>query len=168
MTGFRNIAVLAVGFALALPAAAFDVADLSMKELSDGSIIEFESSFCGVVVGDTVPVMLTGEDGDAATVEIVAVASKARNFATPNRGKRNGGDRSAAVSELIGPDGRTVDVTLDSADDGWRTVHTRIELSTGDKLGVNLHSMPCEGEGDGGEGGEDGEGGEEQEDEVLF
>jgi hypothetical protein len=52
-------AVLAAAFALALPAAAFDVAEVSMKELSDGSVIEFESSFCEVVVGDTLPIMLS-------------------------------------------------------------------------------------------------------------
>jgi hypothetical protein len=145
----RNLAVLAIGIALALPAAAFDVAEVSMKELSDGSIIEFESSFCGVMVGDTVSVMLTGVEGDAATAEIVAVSDKARNGATPNRGKKKGGDRTASVTGVIGPDGRTIDITLDAADEGWRTVHTRIELSTGDRLGVNLHSMPCEEEDDG-------------------
>ena len=141
---FRNIVVLATGFALALPAVAFDVAEVSMKELSDGSIIEFESSFCEVVVGDTVPVMLTGDDGDAATAEIVAVSVKTHNGATPNRGRKKGGERTADVSGVIGPDGRTIDVTLDAADEDWHTVHARIELSTGDKLGVNLHSMPCE------------------------
>ena len=155
MTGFRNFTVLAAAFALALPAAAFDVAEVSMKELSDGSIIEFESSFCGVVVGDTVPVMLTGADGDAATAEIVAVSVKTHNGATPNRGKKKGSARTASVSGVIGPDGWTIDITLDAADEGWHTTHARIELSTGDKLGVNLHSMPC-GEDDG-----------EEDDEVL-
>lgn len=158
---FRNIAVLAAAFALALPAAAFDVAEVSMKELTDGSVIEFESSFCGVVVGDTVPIMLTGEDGDAATVEIVAVSVKTRNGATPNRGKKKGGDRTASVFGVIGSDGRTIDLTLDTADEGWHTVHARIELSTGDKLGVNLHSMPCEED-------DKEEEEEEDEDEVLF
>jgi len=159
MIKFRNIAVFAAAFALALPAAAFDVAEVSMKELSDGSVIEFESSFCEVVVGDTVPIMLTGADGDAATAEIVAVSVKTHNGATPNRGKKKGGDRTASVFGVIGPDGRTIDLTLDAADEGWHTVHARIELSTGDKLGVNLHSMPCE-EGDEGEE-------EEDEEEVL-
>ena len=146
--GFRNFAALAAGLALAYPAAAFDVAELSLKELSDGSVIEFESSFCGVVVGDTVPVILTGEEGDAATAEVVAVSVKRHNGATPNRGKNRGGDRTASVSGVIGTDGRTVDLTLDAADPGWHTVHARIELSTGDKLGVNLHSMSCEEDGE--------------------
>ena len=156
MIKIRNIAALAAAFALALPAAASDVAEVSMKELSDGSIIEFESSFCGVSVGDTLPVMLTGEDGDATTAEIVAVSVKTQNGATPNRGKKKGSARTASVSGVIGPDGRTVDITLDAADEGWHTAHARIELSTGDKLGVNLHSMPC------------GDDGGEEEDEVLF
>ena len=159
VTRLHNIGVLVAGFALAFPAAAFEVTELSMKELSDGSIIEFESSFCGVTVGDTIPVMLTGEEGDAATAEVVAASVKTRNGATPNRGKMKGGDRMASVSDVIGSDGRSVDLTLDTADEGWRTVHARVELSTGDTLGVNLHSRPCNG---GGGAGED-DGGE-----VLF
>ena len=59
---------LVLAAALALPALAFEVADISLKELEDGSIVEFESSFCEVVVGDTVSVTLTGTEGDAATV----------------------------------------------------------------------------------------------------
>ena len=54
---------------------------------------------------------------------------------------------------VIGPDGRTIDITLEAADDGWHTAHTRTELSTGDTLGVNLHSKPC---GGGNGGGDDG------------
>jgi hypothetical protein len=153
MLDFRNTAALAAAFALALPAAAFEVTDVSMKELSDGSIIEFESSFCGVSVGDTVQVMLTGEEGDATTAEFVAVSVKTHNGATPNRGKKKGSARTASVFGVIGPDGRTIDITLEAADDGWHTAHTRTELSTGDTLGVNLHSKPC---GGGNGGGDDG------------
>jgi hypothetical protein len=135
---------LVLAAAFALPALAFEVAEISLKELSDGSIVEFESSFCEVVVGDTVSVMLTGVEGDAATAEVVAAYLKARNAATPNRGKKKGGARTASITPIIGADGRSVDITLDDADEGWHTVHARLELSNGDKLGVNLHSTPCE------------------------
>jgi hypothetical protein len=88
--------------------------------------------------------MLTGVEGDAATAEVVAAYLKARNVATPNRGKKRGGARTASITPVIGADGRSVDITLDDADDGWHTAHARLELSNGDKLGVNLHSTPCE------------------------
>ena len=71
-------------------AGAFEVAEISMKELSDLSIVDFESSFCEVVVGDTVTVTLMGTEGDAATATIVAASPKPQNGATPNRGKGNG------------------------------------------------------------------------------
>lgn len=141
----------AIAFGLAVPAASFQVAELSMKELSDLSVVEFESSFCEVVVGDTVSVMLSGAVGDAATAEIVAASIKSRNGATPNRGKQKGGDRTGEIMSVIGADGRSIDITLDAADEGWHTVHVRLELSNGDRLGVNLHSTPCEpddGDGD--------------------
>ena len=140
----RILGFLVLATALALPALAFEVAEISMKQLSDGSIVEFESSFCEVMVGDTVSVMLTGAEGDAATVEVVAAYVKAHNGATPNRGKKRGGARTASITPVIGVDGRSVDITLDAADEGWRTVHARLELSSGDKLGVNLHSTSCE------------------------
>jgi len=41
-----------------------------------------------------------------------------------------------------------VDRALADADDGWRTVQVRLELSRGDELGVNLHSTPREEEED--------------------
>ena len=144
MRNARILGCLVVAAALALPAGAFEVAEISLKELGDGSIVEFESSFCEVVVGDTISVMLGGDEGDAAIVEVVAAYVKAHNGATPNRGKKKGGPRTASITPIIGADGRSVDITLDAADEGWRTVHTRLELSSGDKLGVNLHSNPCE------------------------
>jgi hypothetical protein len=144
MRKIRILGFLVLAAALALPALAFEVAELSMKELEDGSIIEYESSFCEVVVGDTVSVMLTGIEGDAASVEVVAAYVKARNGATPNRGKKKGGPRTGSITPVIGVDGRSVDITLDAADEGWHTVHARLELSSGDKLGVNLHSTPCD------------------------
>jgi hypothetical protein len=147
------LATVAAVFALAAPSAgAFEVSEISMKELSDLSIIDFESSFCEVVVGDTVSVSLMGTEGEAAIATIVAASVKSRNGATPNRGKGKdnvkGGARTGAISSVISADGRAVDVTLTAADDGWHTVHVRLELDTGDKLGVNLHSTPCEEEDD--------------------
>ena len=144
MFKIHTLAVLVAAAALALPAAAFEEAGISLKELSDGSIIEFESSFCDVAVGDTVTVMLMGTAGDAASAEIVAVSVKTNNSATPNKGNKKGGDRIAYVVPVIGMDGRVVDITLDVAEDGWRTVHLHVELSNGDRLGVNLHATPCE------------------------
>jgi len=129
---------------MALPATAFEEAALSLQELSDGSIIEFESSFCEVAIGDTVSVMLLGDGGDAAEATVVAATVKARNGATPNQGKAKGGARTAYVTALIGMDGRVVEIALDEAAEGWKSVHVAVEISTGDKLGVNLHSTPCE------------------------
>ncbi len=150
------VSVLALA---AAPATAFQMVETSMQELSDLSVIEFESSFCEVRVGDTVTVNLSvalgDELSDAATATIVAASVKSRNGATPNRGKKKGGDRTATIDPLILAGSRAIDVTLTDADDsgkGWHTVHVRLELSTGDKLGVNLHSTPCEPE-DGGDGG---------------
>jgi hypothetical protein len=140
----RILGFLILAAALALPALAFEVAEISLKELEDGSIVEFESSFCEVAVGDTVSVMLTGDEGDAATVEVVAAYLKSHNAATPNRGKKKGGPRTASITPVIGVEGRSVNITLDAADESWHTVHARLELSSGDKLGVNLHSTPCE------------------------
>ncbi len=140
----KILGYLTVAAAFAIPAAAFEVAEISMQELSDGSIIEFESSFCEVVVGDTVSVMLTGDGGDSDIATVVAASVKTHNGATPNRGKKKGGDRTGSITPVIGVDGRSVDLTLDAADDGWHTVHARLELSNGDKLGVNLHSTPCD------------------------
>jgi plastocyanin len=140
----RILGFLILAAALALPALAFEVAEISLKELEDGSIVEFESSFCEVAVGDTVSVMLTGDEGDAATVEVVAAYLKSHNAATPNRGKKKGGSRTASITPVIAVEGRSVSITLDAADEGWHTVHARLELSSGDKLGVNLHSTPCE------------------------
>jgi hypothetical protein len=144
--GIRNLLVLAMGLALALPASAFEVSDVSTEELSDGSIIEYESSFCEVAVGDTVSVTLVGAEGDAATAEIVAASLKAHNAVTPNQGRKKGGARTGFLTVTIGPDGRSADLTLEAVDDGWHTVHVRIGLSTGDELGVNLHSTSCEAE----------------------
>ena len=127
-----------------LPASAFEEAAISLQELSDGSIIEFESSFCEVANGDTVSVMLLGDGGDAAEATVVAATAKARNAATPNKGKGKGGTRSAYVTALIGMDGRVVEITLDEIAEGWKAVHVQVEISTGDKLGVNLHSTACE------------------------
>jgi hypothetical protein len=137
------LAIVALG---PLSAGAFEVAEISMKELSDLSIVDFESSFCEVVVGDTVTVALMGTEGDAATATIVAASLKPQNGATPNRGKGNGrgGARTGEIESVILADGRSIDVMLTAADDGWHTVHVRLELDTGDKLGVNLHSTPCE------------------------
>ncbi len=41
-------------------------------------------------------------------------------------------------------DGRVVEIALDEATEGWKAVHVQVEISTGDKLGVNLHSTACE------------------------
>ena len=140
----RILGFLFLATALALPALAFEVAEISLKELEDGSIVEYESSFCEVAVGDTVSVMLMGVEGDAETVVVVAAYLKMHNAATPNRGKKKGGARTASIMPVIGVDGRSVDITLGGADEGWHTVHARLELSSGDKLGVNLHSTPCD------------------------
>lgn len=136
--------MLPLFFGVALPATAFEEAAISLQELSDGSIIEFESSFCGVAIGDTVSVMLLGDGGDAAEATVVAATVKAHNDATPNRGKAKGGARTAYVTALIGMDGRVVEIALDEAAEGWKAVHVAVEISTGDKLGVNLHSTACD------------------------
>jgi hypothetical protein len=121
-----SLAVLPFYLGLALPATAFEEAGISLQELSDGSIIEFESSFCEVAIGDTVSVMLMGNAGDAAEATVVAATVKPRNRATPNPGKARGGARTAYITAVIGMDGRVV------------------EISNGDKLGINLHATACE------------------------
>jgi hypothetical protein len=138
------LAVLTLLFGVAHPAAAFEEAAISLQELSDGSIIEFESSFCEVAIGDTVSVMLMGDGGDAAEATVVAATAKTRNGATPNRGKVRGAARAAYVTAVIGMDGRVVEIALDEATEAWKAVHVQVEISTGDKLGVNLHSTACE------------------------
>jgi hypothetical protein len=143
MLDLRMAALLMLGTALAAPAHAFDVAEVTTKELSDGSLIEYESSFCEVAVGDTVSVMLVGEGGDAANAELVAASLKPHNGATPMRSKSHGGARGAAISPVISADGEVAEIKLDAADEGWRTVHVRLELSNGDSLGVNLHASAC-------------------------
>ena len=140
----QTLVVLPLFLGMALPATAFEEAAISLQELSDGSIIEFESSFCAVAIGDTVSVMLLGDGGDAAEATVVAATVKAPNGATPNQGKAKGGARTAYVTALIGMDGRVVEIALDEAADGWKSVHVAVEISTGDKLGVNLHSTACE------------------------
>ena len=140
----KNHAMLLLCCGLALPALAFEEAAVSFRELSDGSIIEFESSFCEVAVGDTVSVMLMGNGGDAAAAEVVAASVKAHNGATLNKDKGKGSARSAYVKAVIGMDGQVVEIALDEADAGWKTVHVQVEISTGDELGVNLHSTACE------------------------
>lgn len=140
----QNHAMLLLCCGLALPATAFEEAAVSFRELSDGSIIEFESSFCEVAVGDTVSVMLMGNGGDAAAAEVVAASVKAHSGATLNQDKGKGSARTAYVKAVIGMDGRVVEIALDEANAGWKTVHVQVEISTGDELGVNLHSTPCE------------------------
>jgi hypothetical protein len=137
---FCSVTTLVFAIALvASPVYGFEVASLSMEELSDGSIVEYESSFCEVLVGDTVTVTLMETDATVVSAEV-----KTRNGATPNRGKNRGGPRTATVVAVLMDSGTSVDLTLDSADDGWHTVHVKLELSTGDKLGVNLHSTMCD------------------------
>jgi len=140
----QSLAVLPLLLGVALPATAFEEAAISLQELSDGSIIEFESSFCEVAIGNSVSVMLMGDGGDAAEATIVAATVKARNGATPNKGKASGGARTAYATAVIGMDGRVVEIALDEAAEGWKAVHVQVEISTGDKLGVNLHSTACE------------------------
>ena len=139
-----SVAMLPLLMGLALPAAAFEEAAISLKQLSDGSIIEFESSFCEVAVGDVMSVMLMGDGGDAAEARVVAATAKTHNGSTPNRVKTKGSARTAYIAAVIGMDGRIVEIALDEADPGWKTVHVQVEISTGEKLGVNLHSTPCE------------------------
>ncbi len=143
MFKLKNLAMPLLCCGLALPATAFKETAISLKELSDGSIIEFESSFCEIAIGDTVSIMLMGNDGDAAEAEVVAASVKARNSATANKDKTKKSTRAAYVKAIIGMDGRVVEIALDEADAGWKTVHVRVEISTGDELGVNLHSTPC-------------------------
>jgi hypothetical protein len=140
----QSLAVLPLLLGVALPAAAFEEAAISLQELSDGSIIEFESSFCEIAIGDSVSVMLMGDGGDAAEATVVATTVKPHNGATPNKGKTRGGTRTAYVTAVIGMDGRVVEIALDEAAEGWKAVHVQIEISTSDKLGVNLHSTACE------------------------
>jgi len=144
MADLRRAALCLLGAVLAAPAQAFDVAEITTRELSDGSLLQYESSFCEVAVGDTVLVVLDGEDGDAAAAELVAASLKPQNGVTPKRGATQGGGPTASVSSVIGPDSETAELTVAAADAGWRTLHVRLELSSGDKLGVNLHATPCD------------------------
>jgi hypothetical protein len=155
MRQLSKLTVLAAVGLLALPALAFDVAEISLKEFDDGSIAEYESSFCEVMVGDRVVVTLVGDggggDADIAMIEAVEL-KKGNNQATPSRGQgpegAKGGPRTAEITPMISADARSVEITLNAATDGWRTVHVRLELDTGGRLGVNLHSTPCEPEVD--------------------
>lgn len=159
MRQLSKLTVLAAAGLLALPAQAFDVAEISLKEFDDGSIVEYESSFCEVTVGDTVVVTLVGDggggDADVAMIEAVEL-KKGNNKATPSRGAgpdgAKGGERTADITPMISADGRSAEISLVDATDGWHTVHVRLELDTGGRLGVNLHSTPCEPEVDEGDG----------------
>jgi hypothetical protein len=137
------LAALLICVGIAPPAFAFEEAAISLKELSDGSIVEYESSFCEVSVGETVSVLLMGDRGDAAEATIVATTVQSRNSAKPNAGKSKVGARNAYVAAVIGMGGKFAEITLDEAEAGWKNVHLQIEISTGDKLGLNLRSTTC-------------------------
>ncbi len=140
----QYLAALPFCCALAFPAAAFEESAISLKKLPDGSIIEYESSFCEVAIGESVSVLLIGNSGDAAEAKIVAAYVKPHAGATPRKGKAKDSPHGAYVTAVIGMEGRVVDIALDEAEPGWTSIHLQVEISSGDKLGVNLHSTPCE------------------------
>lgn len=144
--------------AAAGPVLSADVAELSTEVLEDGSVVQYQSSFCEVSVSDMVSVTLTDVTDPmapgslAATVQISAVEYKNmskenKNAVTPNG--EDPGKTAGFMPMTVDPPTRSVDITLASASAGWHTVHLRLVLitETGEaagRLGVNLNSTPCD------------------------
>jgi hypothetical protein len=171
--GFSSTVIAAVSAVTLIVGAesvlAAQVAEYSQAVTEDGSLIVYESSWCEVQVG--MPVTVTLRDvldppadspegnPESVTAKVMAVYlknydkqgdKKFKNAVTSNGKVKNKQATVTPMSEVV-PPAPIVMITLQTVTDAdgavvddWYTVHLRLVLSDGSRLGVNLHSMPCE------------------------
>ena len=120
-------AVLFLSTFLSTNAFGWEVCETSTDTLDSAGVVNFTSSFCNCLDGDTITIQITPEDPNVVIDSVVFTKS------TPHKAT----NLSWAEEVTVTP--TTATVRLHQVTEKTHTIHLWLYLSTGEHLGVNAH-----------------------------